>query len=105
MAGSVSASPHRIVARPTPVATPVFDQAIADIADYICDYECSSALLHETARLCLFNALGSGMEALEYPGCTKLLDPVVPGAIVPSGAKIPLTAYVLDARSRTFAVR
>ena len=75
MAGSVSATPYRIAARPTPVATPVFDQAIADIADYICDYECSSALVYETARLCLLNALGCGMEALEYPVCTSSSAP------------------------------
>jgi len=44
MAGSVSGSPHLTAARLTPVATPLFDQAIADMADYIGDCECTSAL-------------------------------------------------------------
>ena len=35
------------------------------------------------------------MEALEYPACTKLLGPVVPGTTVPNGARVPGTPYQL----------
>src|SRR5690606_6863476 len=40
--------------------------------------------------------LGCGLEALEYPACTKLLGPIVPGTVVPNGAKVPGTPYQLD---------
>src|SRR3982750_3954599 len=40
--------------------------------------------------------LGCGFEALEYPACTKLLGPIVPGTIVPNGAKVPGTQFQLD---------
>ena len=35
------------------------------------------------------DTLGCGFEALEYPACTKLLGPIVPGTVVPNGAKVP----------------
>jgi 2-methylcitrate dehydratase len=31
-----------------------------------------------------------------FPACTKLLGPIVPGTIVPNGAKVPGTPYQLD---------
>ncbi len=50
-----------------------------------------------TARYCLIDTLGCGLEALEYPACTKLLGPIVPGTVVPHGARVPGTS--LSARS------
>src|SRR5258708_23982217 len=40
--------------------------------------------------------LGCGFEALEYPACTKLLGPIVPGTLVPNGARVPGTKFQLD---------
>jgi 2-methylcitrate dehydratase len=51
---------------------------------------------YNTARLCLMDTLGCGLEALEYPACTKLLGPIVPGSTVPNGAKVPGTPHQLD---------
>ena len=72
------------------------DQVLVDIVDYVLDYEVDSALAYETARNCLIDTLGCGLEALEYPACTKLLGPVVPGTVVPHGAKVPGTQFQLD---------
>jgi len=72
------------------------DQVLTDIADYVLNYRIDSSLAYETARNCLIDTLGCGLEALEYPACTKLLGPVVPGTIVPNGAKVPGTPYQLD---------
>src|SRR6202789_1709831 len=72
------------------------DQVLVDIADYVLNFQVDSTLAPETARNCLIDTLGCGLEALEYPACTKLLGPVVPGTIVPSGAKVPGTAFQLD---------
>jgi 2-methylcitrate dehydratase len=73
-----------------------YDQVLVDIADYVCHYTIESELAYTTARNCLIDTLGCGLEALEYPACTKLLGPVVAGTIVPNGAKVPGTAFQLD---------
>jgi 2-methylcitrate dehydratase len=75
---------------------PPYDQVLVDIADYVCGYTIESELAYVTARNCLIDTLGCGLEALEYPACTKLLGPVVPGTIVPNGVKVPGTAFQLD---------
>src|SRR4051812_41670593 len=72
------------------------DQVLTDIADYVTKYRVTSAEAYETARYCLIDTLGCGLEALEYPACTRLLGPVVPGTIVPHGARVPGTHYQLD---------
>ena len=75
---------------------PAADKVLADIADYALDYWIESELAYSTARACLIDTLGCGLEALEYPACTKLLGPIVPGTTVPNGARVPGTPYQLD---------
>lgn len=75
---------------------PPFDTVITDIVDYVFRNEPPSPLAFETARHCLLDTLGCGLEALEYPACTKLLGPIVPGTVVPHGAKVPGTPHQLD---------
>jgi 2-methylcitrate dehydratase len=84
--------------RPTP------DQVLVDIVDYVLDYEVKSELAYDTARSCLIDTLGCGLEALDYPACTKLLGPVVPGTIVPNGAKVPGTQFQLDPVQAAFNI-
>src|SRR5689334_17079159 len=67
------------------------DRVLVEIADYVQDFTDISELAYETAHICLFDALGCAMEALDYPACTKLLGPLVPGTIVETGAKVPGT--------------
>lgn len=83
-------SAHISNVRPEP------DQVIVDIANYVMDYDINSAEAYDTARYCLMDTLGCGFEALDYPACTKVLGPVVPGTVVPNGAKVPGTNYQLD---------
>lgn len=80
------------------------DKVIADIADYALGYRVDSKLAYETARNCLIDTLGCGLEALEYPACTKLLGPVVPGTVVPNGAKVPGTQFQLDPIQAAFNI-
>ncbi len=75
---------------------PSADQVMVDIAAYVSDFKVRSAVAFDTAHLCLLDALGCAFAALSYPECTKLLGPVVAGTIVPNGARIPGTSYVLD---------
>ena len=75
---------------------PEFDQVIVDIVDYVLNYNVESKLAYETARYCLLDTLGCGLQALDFPACTKLLGPVVPGLTMQNGARVPGTSYELD---------
>lgn len=91
-------SAHISNVRPAP------DQVITDIVDYVMDYKITSETALQTARYCLIDTLGCGLEALEYPACTKLLGPVVQGTIVPNGAKVPGTQFQLDPIQAAFNI-
>ena len=80
------------------------DKVLTDIAGYVAGYEVKSQEAYTTARLCLIDTLGCGLEALEYPACTKLLGPIVPGTVVPHGAKVPGTPFQLDPVSAAFNI-
>jgi 2-methylcitrate dehydratase len=80
------------------------DQVILDIAEYVTDYEIDSSEAYGTARLCLMDSLGCALLALRYPECTKLLGPVVPGTIVPNGARVPGTSHQLDPVTAAFNI-
>jgi len=80
------------------------DKVLTDIADYALGFEIDSDLAYSTAQYCLMDTLGCGLEALEYPACTKLLGPIVPGTLVPNGARVPGTAYQLDPVQAAFNI-
>ena len=75
---------------------PDWDEVLTGIADYVCDYDIDSELAFETAHYCLLDTLACGFLALDYPACTKLLGPVIPGASFPGGARVPGTSYELE---------
>ncbi|MDN5850218.1 MAG: bifunctional 2-methylcitrate dehydratase/aconitate hydratase [Nitrococcus sp.] len=80
------------------------DPELLDIAEYVINGEITSAEAYETARYCLMDALGCGLLALQYPACTKLLGPIVPGADMSGGVKIPGTHYRLDPVQAAFSI-
>ena len=80
------------------------DPVITAIADYALSYEITSALAYETAAYCLMDTLACGFQALKYPACTKLMGPVVPGATLTGGARVPGTAYELDPVTAAFNI-
>ncbi len=80
------------------------DKVLTDIADYVAKHEVTSAEAYDTARYCLMDTLGCGLEALEYPACTKLLGPVVRGTVVPDGARVPGTQFQLDPIQAAFNI-
>ena len=83
---------------------PAPDQVLTAIADYALSYEISSPLAYETASYCLMDTLACGFRALQYPACTKLLGPVVPGATLTGGARVPGTSYELDPINAAFNI-
>ena len=80
------------------------DKVLTQIADYVMRYKVTSKEAYDTARYCLMDTLGCGLEALEYPACTKLLGPIVPGTVVPNGAKVPGTRFQLDPVQAAFNI-
>ncbi len=75
---------------------PEFDREMLDIAGYVADYAIDSEEAFDTASYVLLDAIGCAFLALRFPECTRLLGPVVPGTVVPHGARVPGTSYVLD---------
>jgi 2-methylcitrate dehydratase len=92
------------VSAPLSNVRPEPDKVLVDIADYAAGYRIESRDAYETARYCLMDTLGCGLEALSYPACTKLLGPIVPGTIVPNGAKVPGTQFQLDPVQAAFNI-
>ena len=80
------------------------DQVLVDIADYALSYEIKSDTAYETAYYCLMDTLACGFQALKYPACTKLMGPIVPGATMPGGARVPGTSYELDPVQAAFNI-
>jgi 2-methylcitrate dehydratase len=94
----VSRADIRSAKRPDP------DQLLVDIADYVCDADIDSELAYETAHYCLMDTLACGFQALDFPACTKLLGPVVAGATLAGGARVPGTSYELDPVAAAFNI-
>ena len=92
------------MAAPISNVRPKPDRVLVDIADYVSAYRVRSHLAYDTARNCLIDTLGCGLEALSYPACTKLMGPIVPGTVVPHGAKVPGTSFQLDPVQAAFNI-
>ena len=85
------ASPNAVAnVRPPP------DDELVAIADYVTGFAVTSGEAYETAAHCLMDTLGCGVLALRFPECAKHLGPLVPGVVVPNGARVPGTPFVLD---------
>ena len=83
---------------------PAPDAILTAIADYALSFEIKSELAYETAAYCLMDTLACGFQALKYPACTKLMGPVVPGATLSNGARVPGPAYELDPINAAFNI-
>src|SRR5580692_1414974 len=94
----MSAHDYKSAKRPDP------DAALLAISDYARNYAIASPLAYETARYCFMDTLACGFQALKYPACTKLLGPVVPGAVMPGGARVPGLSYELDPVQAAFNI-
>ena len=85
-------------------ARPAPDQPLVDVADYVLDYRITSQEAWETARYVLMDALGCAMLAMKFPGCVAHLAPVVPGATLAGGARVPGTGLELDPAQAAFCI-
>jgi len=78
------------------------DQVLQDIADYVCDFEINSEVAYSTAHYCLMDSLACSMLAMKFPDCNRLLGPLVPGATLKGGARVPGTGHELDPAQAAF---
>ena len=83
---------------------PAPDAALTSIAEYAGNFLIQSETAYDTARYCLMDTLACGFQALKYPACRKLLGPVVPGAVMPGGARVPGTSFELDPVQAAFNI-
>jgi len=94
----MSSHDYKSANRPAP------DKLLTDIADYATAATVTSALAYDTARYCLMDTLACGFQALKYPACNRLMGPVVPGATMVGGARVPGTSYELDPVQAAFNI-
>ncbi len=80
------------------------DAALTAIASYARNFTIASEDAYDTARYCLMDTLACGLQALKFPACRKLLGPVVAGAVMAGGARVPGTSYELDPVQAAFNI-
>ena len=81
------------------------DAILQQVADYVFDLDkVTGDNAVNTARLCLMDTLGCGLLALNYPACVKMLGPILPGATMQGGARVPGTSYELDPVQAAFNI-
>jgi len=80
----------------TDATRPPVDGALVDIAEYVLDFRIDSDTAWMTARLALRDALGCAFHSLGNQQCTRALGPVVPGATLEGGARVPWTRSSRD---------
>ena len=73
---------HYSADRPDP------DPLLCDLADYVlADHNFSDEAI-DTAKWCIIDSVACALLARDYPACTKLIGPTVPGATFSNGAKV-----------------
>src|ERR1700743_150822 len=77
---------------------------LTQIAAFVSTPPPVSSLAFETARHCLMDTLACGLMALKVPACARLIAPVVPGAVMPGGSRVPGTSLQLDPVQGAFAI-
>lgn len=81
---------------PGTAAAPSLDGGAVALAEYAVATCVADASTLALARTCLVDALAGAFRALREPDCLRVLGPVVPGATMTCGARVPGTSYELD---------
>ncbi|TFK34079.1 putative 2-methylcitrate dehydratase [Crucibulum laeve] len=79
---------------------PAFDNVIRSITEYVYDYEITSDLAWERARIALLDSLACAIEGV--PSCSSFIGPIIKGTVVPNGFPLPGTSHVLDPMKAAF---
>ena len=80
------------------------DSPMVEVADYVVGHRVDSTEACDTARWVLLDSLACAMLATQFPECVRHLGPVVPGAEMAGGVRIPGTVHELDPVQAAFAI-
>jgi 2-methylcitrate dehydratase len=75
---------------------------VTALADYAATFAIQSDAAITTARCYFIDALAHGFDALRDPQRAALIGPLVPGALMPGGARVPGTSLELDPAQAAF---
>ncbi|MFO1502413.1 MAG: bifunctional 2-methylcitrate dehydratase/aconitate hydratase [Steroidobacteraceae bacterium] len=94
----MSSHDARSAQRPDP------DALLVEIARYASEQAIGSELAFATARHCLMDSVACSLMALAYPACRRVLGPVVPGATLSGGVRIPGCNWELEPVQAAFNI-
>ena len=80
------------------------DRELVDIASYVCEYQINNQEPFVWATRCFVDTLACIFMAVKHSGCARLLGPLVPGATLANGARVPGTRYELDPATAAFNI-
>lgn len=80
------------------------DGLLTDIAAYVVDFPILRESAFDAASWSLADSLGCAMLALRFPECRRRLGPLVEGAIMTSGCRVPGTRFELDPVQAAFNI-
>jgi 2-methylcitrate dehydratase len=80
------------------------DPLLSDLADYVFDYVVDSEEAYRIAQYVLMDSMGTAILSLRFPDCAKHVGPIVPGAYLPGGARVPGTRLELDPVHAAFTI-
>ena len=89
---------------PRSATRPAPDSLLVEIAEYALNKKIVSEQAYSTAHYCLIDSLACALLALKLPACKKLLGPVVAGAEMKGGARVPGTRFELDPVQAAFNI-
>ncbi|MFV1981975.1 MAG: bifunctional 2-methylcitrate dehydratase/aconitate hydratase, partial [Thiohalomonadales bacterium] len=92
------------MSQPPTNTQPQPDKLLVDIAEYVIDVGIESQTAQNSAQLCLMDALGCALLALEYSACSRILGPIVADTVVPHGVPVPGTSWQLDPVQAAFNI-
>ena len=81
-----------------------YDELMQALVAYTLNPPKFSELAYQNAKASFIDAIGCGILALNYPACTKLLGPIVPGAYCHKGARVMAQAWELDPVQAAFNI-
>ncbi|NDH09449.1 MAG: bifunctional 2-methylcitrate dehydratase/aconitate hydratase, partial [Gammaproteobacteria bacterium] len=81
-----------------------YDELMQELVDYTLNPPPFSELAIKNAKASFIDAIGCGILSLNYPACTKLLGPIVPGAFCPNGARVMAQDWELDPVQAAFNI-
>jgi len=86
------------------MTAPAADSLLTEIAGYVAQKPIQSEAALEAASWSLADSLGCAMLALKFPECRQRLGPVVEGAVMSAGSRVPGTAFELDPVQAAFNI-